>query len=896
MEPHGVDHADAAAGLMATLREWIVRLWGSIHPNRGDRELEEELRLHLELSAEDVSPNADSSGVSRTVRVRTAGVAQAMESLRDQRGLPWLDDFWRDSRFAVRTLVKNPGFALVVIFTLALGIGANTTIFSVAHAVLFQGLPYPEPDRLVAIVPTQADRPSLGEPVSYPTFRDWQDQAKTFEAMAGYVVAASTLTGRGEPSIHNVAAVTPGLFAVLRSTPLLGRMLIPEDGREGAPRVVVSEGFWRHRLGQDSAIIGQSLTLDGAAYSIVGVMPSSFRFPHGNPLPAIWMPLTHYQPFQQLLSMRMAPLLNVVGRLARESSASEAQSEMETIVARLAQQYPADSRKYLVAVQSLQDRIVGDTKSSVVLLLGAVGLLLLMACTNVASLQVARMLGRAREMAIRAALGAGWRRLFRQILTESLLLTVAGGTLGLVVAQASLQGLTASMTANLPEIREVHIDRWVLAFTFGLSCLTGVFFALLPMFGSIWRNLREKLTDIRMATEDRHHARTQNLLVILEVAVAVVMLTSAGLLVRSLLQLQQADPGFNAERLLTATISLPQSEYPQPDQWLTFNAELLSRIQRLPGVQRAGLGVGIPFIAVPFTIPFTIEGRPPTSSDKPSTALVEASPDYFAAMQIPVVRGRPFADSDTDDSTRVAIVNQAFTRRYFGDDDAVGQHLLLGDEPRPLRLQIVGVVRDTVQATLVERPPALLYLPFAQRPFWVTSIVVRTATSPESLVSVLRAEVFAMAPTVAVWDTTSMETLLARSFASSRDRARLLGLLGLLALALAAIGIYGVLTHAVTQRKKEIGIRMALGARRGQVVAFILRHNVGLAVAGIGTGIVGAAGVTRWLEGMLFEVTPLDPTTFVLVTVVLAAVAGLAAYIPARAASRVDPLVAIRCE
>jgi putative ABC transport system permease protein len=387
----------------------------------------------------------------------------------------------------------------------------------------------------------------------------------------------------------------------------------------------------------------------------------------------------------------------------------------------------------------------------------------------------------------------------------------------------------------------------------------------------------------------------QNVLVILEVAVAVVMLTGAGLLARSLLQLQRIDPGFETDRLLTATISLPQSEYTRPEQWRSFNAELLGRIQRLPGVERVGFGVGIPFVGAPFTVPFAVEGQPPPSSSE-QTPLVEASPDYFATMQIPVVRGRAFADSDTEKSTRVTIINRAFSRRYFGDRDAVGQHLLLGGPPKPLRLQIVGVVGDTVQASLVEPPPALLYLPFAQRPFWVTSFVARTATSPESLVSAVRGEVFAMSPTVAVWDASSMETLLARSFASSRDRARLVGVLGLMALVLAAIGIYGVLTHAVTQRTKEIGIRMALGARRGQVVAFVLRHSLGLAIVGISIGIAGAAGVTRWLEGMLFEVTPLDTTTFLLVTVVLTTVVGLATYIPARAASRVDPLVALRCE
>jgi putative ABC transport system permease protein len=880
------------------MRQLLSRLWYLTHQRRAEADLAEEMALHRELKEQELQAQGlDRMAAGLAAKRAFGSSALARDEARDVRVWRWLQDFSQDTRYALRSLRSNVGFATVAVLTLALGIGANTTIFTVAHAVLFQTLPYPDPDQLVAIVPVQADRPSLGEPISFPTFGDWQDQAKAFESMAGYVVAASTLTGRGEPSIQNVAAVTPSLFAVLRSTPLFGRTLIQEDGREGAPRiVVVSEDFWRLRLGEDPGIVGQSLTLDGAAYSIVGVMPSSFRFPHGNPTPTLWMPLTQYQPFQQLLPARMAPLLNVVGRLAPGSGAGEAQSQMNTIVARLADQYPADSRKYLVTIESLQDRIVGDTKSSVLLLLGAVGLLLLMACTNVASLQVARMLGRAREMAIRTALGAGRRRLFRQVLTESLLLTVAGGALGLVIAQASLQGLTASMTANLPDIREIGIDRRVLAFTFCVSCLTGIFFALLPMFGSIWLNLREKLTDIRIATEDRHYARTQNLLVILEVAVAVVMLTSAGLLVRSLLQLQQVDPGFNAERLLTATISLPQSDYPRPDQWRSFNAELLSRIERLPGVERAALGVGIPFIAVPFTIPFAIEGRPFATSDRPSTALVEASPDYFAAMQIPVVRGRPFADADTDDSTRVAIVNHAFLNRYFGEQEAVGQYLHLGDDPKPLRLQIVGVVGDTVQTALVDRPPALLYLPFAQRPFWVTSLVVRTATSPESLVSAVRAQVFAMAPTVAVWDTTSMETLLARSFASSNDRARLLGLLGVLALALAAIGIYGVLTHSVTQRTKEIGIRMALGARRGQIMTFVLRHSLGLTIVGIGMGIAGAAGVTRFLKGMLFEVTPLDPTTFVLVSVVLAAAAGLAAYIPARAASRVDPLVAIRCE
>ena len=677
---------------------------------RREEDLDQELREYLNAAVDGkVAAGMSHAQAVRSARAEMGSLEAVKDHIRDAGWETALENISRDAQYALRMLRRNPGFALVTIATLALGIGANTAVFSVAHAIWLQPLPYPEPQRLVAVIPSQKGGPSTAEPISYPTFRDWQSQSRSMEAMAAYVVAGSTLTGRGEAEAPITSGVTPNLFSLLGATPLLGRILVPDDARSATGRVVVlSELFWRERFGGRTDIVGQTLTLDGAGYTVVGVMPSAFRFPHMTPAPKIWMPLHQFQPFHELLEVRMAPFLMVIGRLGKSSSQSDAQAEMETIVRRLRDEHPAVVREQVVRVAGLQEHVLGDTKSSIVLLLAAVGVLLLMACTNVASLQLARTIGRTRELAVRSALGAARSRLVRQFLVENLLLALIGGAVGLLVGYAGIRLLSVAIGDALPQIRHVGIDRWVLGFTFVLSCAAGVIFGLLPVLGSNGLASRAQVIGAgRRSTSNRRHARSQNGLVVLQVALALVLLVSAGLLVRSLGNLRGANSGFNAEHLLTATINLPQSDYPTPERWFAFNSELLDRVRALPGIDAAALGVSVPFLGSPVALPFEIDGRPPVDTAPRMTDVAFASDGFFKAMQISIVRGREFVATDRRESLRVAVVNQTFVKRFFGDRDMIGQRIHVGP-PKGVRVEIVGIVGDTAQTSLVTLPPALL--------------------------------------------------------------------------------------------------------------------------------------------------------------------------------------------
>ncbi len=678
---------------------------------------------------------------------------------------------------------------------------------------------------------------------------------------------------------------------------MLGRMLVPGDARSTSGRVVVlSELFWRERFGGQADIVGQTLVLDGAGYTVVGVMPSSFRFPHMTPAPQIWMPLHQFQPFQQLLEVRMAPFLTVIGRLGKSSSRSDAQAEMETIVRRLREEHPAVLREQVVRVAGLQEHVLGDTKSSIVLLLAAVGVLLLIACTNVASLQLARTISRTRELAVRWALGAGKSRLVRQFLVENLLLALIGGAVGLLVGYAGLRLLSVQIGDGLPQIRDVGINRWVLGFTFVLSCGAGVVFGLLPVLGSNGlASSAQTIGEGRRSTSDRRHARSQDGLVVLQVALALVMLVSAGLLVRSLANLHGASSGFNAEHVLTATISLPQSDFRTPERWLAFNSELLDRVRALPGIDAAALGVSVPFLGTPVAVPFEIDGRPAAAAAPLVTDVAFASDGFFKAMQISIVRGREFVATDQRESLRVAVVNQTFMKRFFGDRDMIGHRIHVGP-PKGVWVEIVGIVGDTAQTSLVTPPPALLYMPYAQRPFWITSFVVRTSREPRTVAPELRKAVAAISPGVPVLAIEPMSVLLQRSYASSSVRTLILVLFGGLATLLAAIGIHGLAAYTVATRTNEIGIRLALGAEPSRIRRGVLGQGGRLAAMGISLGLTISFAMTRLLETLLYGVSSTDPITFVGVSSLLVVVTAVACYVPARRATMVDPLTALRCE
>jgi putative ABC transport system permease protein len=550
-----------------------------------------------------------------------------------------------------------------------------------------------------------------------------------------------------------------------------------------------------------------------------------------------------------------------------------------------------------VRVAGLQEHVLGDTRSSLVLLLAAVGVLLLMACTNVASLQLARTIGRTRELAVRSALGAEKSRLVRQFLVENLLLALIGGAVGLVVGYAGLRIVSVPIADALPQIRDVAVDRWVLGFTFILSCGASGLFGLLPVLRSndIAAAASASGSGGRGATAGGRQARSQNALVVLQVALALVMLVSAGLLVRSLAHLHDADAGFNPDHLLTVTISLPQSEYPNQERWLAFNGALLDRVRQTPGVEAAALGVSVSFLGTPTALPIEIEGHQAANAVVPMADVSFASDGYFRAMQIPVVRGREFAATDRRETLRVAVVNQAFAKRFLGDREVVGRRIHVGP-PKGVWVEIVGIVGDTAQTSLVTPPPALLYMPYAQRPFWITSFVIRTSRDPQSMAPSLRKEVASMAPGVPVLAIEPMNLLLQRSFAASSHRTLVLVLFGGLAAILAAIGIHGLVAYTVATRTNEIGIRLALGAEPSRVRRAVLGQGVRLAGIGISLGLAMSLALTRLLDSLLFGVSSTDPLTFLGGIALLIVVAAAACYAPARRATRVDPLTALRCE
>jgi len=884
---------------MTRLRILAVRVLALFGRRRLDATFDDEVGAHLQLlTAEHIRRGLSQDEARAAARRDFGSVQHITELYRDQRGLPWLDDLGRDARFAVRALLRTPGFTVVAVVTLALGIGATTAIFSVVNAVLFQALPYPQAEQLTSITAIPTGRPAATEYVSYPTFLDWRSHNRSFESMAAYVVAGSTLTGRGDPILLDGAAVTTDLFQLLRAAPILGRTLLPEDGAAGAPRVVViSEELWGSRFAQNPQIVGESLALDGMAHIVVGVMPQRFKFPHVNPVPRFWMPLTQYQPFQQLLTIRAAPFLTVVGRLASGYGLPAAQSEMAGVATRLAQQYPSADRGEVVQVLPFKQKLVGDHQLALLMLFGAVGFLLLIACTNVANLYLARASGRTREMAIRVALGSGRGRLVQQLFVESLLLAFAGGVLGILVADGGIYALGALIREDLPHVRDIGIDRFVLGFSLVLSCLTGVLFGLAPAFVSARVDVQEKLKDGgHNATQGRRASRVQSVLVVSQVALTVVMLAGAALLVQTLVRLQQVETGFSSTRVLAATISLPQSEYPTPEQWIAVTEELLGRVEQMPGVDTAAYGVGVPFTAPPVNLPFELENQTPAEVGARTLAdVIPISPSYFGALQIPVLRGRVFASSDTGDSPRVGIVNQTFARRFFGDENPIGKSILIG-QPQRRRVEIVGLVGDTLQTSLTASPPALFYMPFRRFPFWMTTFVVRTRIDPEGVIGAFRKEVSAIAPGAPILDLGPLDGFVDRTVASSGRRALLLSTLSGLGLLLAAVGIYGILAYTVAGRTHEIGVRMALGANPRAILWLVLGQGLRLTLGGIALGLLISLAVTRLLANLLFQVSATDPITLTGAAILVLVITLVACCVPARRAIRVDPIVAFRYE
>ena len=807
-----------------------------------------------------------------------------------------MESLLQDVRYSIRALIAKPGFAAVAVITLALGIGANTAIFSVVNSVLIRQLPYDEADRIMSIGPVFQDKGQGPGYSSYPNFADWRDQNQSFDRMAAYRSRGVVLTGGAEAERVDGARVSADFFSALRVQPLLGRTFTAEEEKPGSPHtVVISYELWQRRTGGDARVLEQALTLDGRSYMVIGVLPEGFEFPLLGGTD-VW---TSVSLDGQSLQSRGAQMYGVIGRLKPNVAREQAQADISTIVGRLAAQYPEQNKEIPVGVVSLQEQLVAAVRPALLILLGAVGFVLLIACANVANLLLVRASLREKEMAIRAALGASRARLIRQLLTESLLLAVASAAIGLLLAMWGIDLLVAAGPDNIPRLDEIRIDGNALLFTTCVTMLTGLTFGLAPALEASKLDLNRSLKEgARSSSASR--GRLRKALVISEVALALVLLVGAGLLVKSFYRLQQVDPGFNPEGVLTLKVSLPAARYSEDDRITAFYDEALGRIKGLPGVESAG-GVSFsPLSNTTFHLGFTAEGWPPrTPSELPSAQFRLASPDYFAVMQIPISRGRGFTEEDRKQSSPVAVINAEMARRHFAGEDPVGKRLSLQvslGEGEPAWREIVGVVGDVKHFGLDAEARPEIYVPYAQQPTSAMTMVVRSAVDPANLSGAIRDEIKAIDKDLPVHSVATLESYVDRSVARRRFSTVLLMAFGAIALALAAIGVYGVMSYAVAERTREIGIRVALGAERRDILKLVVGQASVLLIAGLAAGLAGAFALTRVMEELLFGVSATDPVIFMAVPIALAAIALFASYIPALRATKVDPMIALRYE
>jgi putative ABC transport system permease protein len=805
-----------------------------------------------------------------------------------------MDSLLQDIRYAIRVLLKSPGFTAVALLTLTLGIGANTAIFSVVNAVLLRPLPYQESEKLVFI--TERSPVLEGMSVAYPNFLDWRDQNSVFDNIGVYRRQSFNLTGGGEPERLVGGEVSADVFAALRTNPLLGRTFVAEEDRPGAdPVVVLGYGLWQRRFGREAGVIGQTLTLNGKVHTVVGVMPNDFRFPSGVDL---WVPVGLNKD-NPSWNRGNHPGLFAIARLKPGMTIRDAQAEMDTIAIRLEQQYAQTNAGNRVSITPLFDRIVGDIRTVLLILLAAVGLVLLIACANVANLLMARAAARQKEIAVRMALGATRSRLIRQLLTESVMLSVTGGALGLLLALWGTDLLVAISPGDIPRFAEIKLDNRVLGFTGGVALLTGILFGLAPALYSSRLNLNEMLKEGgRSATASFRRQRVRSLLVISEVAIALVLLISAGLLIKSFLVIQRVDPGFNPDNVLTAGLPLPRTKYLEPEKRIAFYESLFSRISALPGVEAVGAVSDLPVESGSQTY-FVVEDNPnPPLEEMPLAEYSLVSTGYFKAMGLRLMKGREFNEQDARNAPGVCIIDEKFAETYWPGQDPLGKRMKYGganpDNPWSV---VVGVVANVKYQGLDQQSPRVqIFLPYTQATFLGASLVVRAAGDPGILAAAVRKEVSTMDPDLPVSDIRTMSEVIKGSVGRRRLSMTLIGIFAGVAMTLSAIGLYGVMSYSVSQRTHEIGIRMALGARERDVLRLVVGHGMALAIVGVAVGLVGALALTRLLSSLLFGVSATDTSTFIVISLLLAGVALVACAVPARRATKVDPMVALRYE
>jgi putative ABC transport system permease protein len=807
-------------------------------------------------------------------------------------------------------LLKNPGITSIVILALALGIGANTAIFSVVDSVLLRPLPYDQSDRLVLLNETSKSMDEIS--VAYPNFTDWRNQNHVFEKIGVYNRGSYNLTGVGEAERIITGQVSADLFAALRANPAIGRLFTnDEDKPGGSPVVVLSYPLWQRRFGGQASILNQPLALNGKSYTVIGIMPQGFQFPSRVEM---WVPVGQLSGEASWQERGNHPGLYGVARLKPGVSLAQAKAEMDTIGANLEKQYQDSNAGNGVGVRPLLEVFVGDIRRALWVLFAAVAFVLLIACANIANLLLARAQSRQKEMAIRAAMGAGRWRIARQLLTESVLLALIGGTLGMLIAQWGIKLILYISPDAIPRSKEIGLDWRVLAFTIGLSFVTGILFGLVPALQAGVVDVHETLKETGRGTSGKHWLRSS--LVVVEVATTLVLLIGAGLMIRSFYRLQKVNPGFSYDHLTSFTVSLPEKKYKTAAQRDQFYGQLLENLRGLPGVEATAAASGLPLGNNGWQTSFVVDGRPRPPRDQ--TPLMEAclvTPDYFRALDIPLQRGRYFNDHDDRSSLvgkdlskldeveremaglNAIVIDEEFARRYWPNEDPVGKRIAMGSEKHPQLLTVLGVVgRVKMEGLSQDSNRVQGYFPFAQVPNNDMTIVLKASGDPNQLIAGSRRQVKAIDPDQPIYSVRTMAEIRAESVAPERLNLTLLSLFAGIALVLAIVGIYGVMSYSVTQRTHEIGIRMAIGAQPRDVFRMIIGQGMMLALIGVVIGLIGAFALTRMMATMLFGVEPTDPATFAVIAVVLSSVALVACYVPGRRATKVDPVVALRYE
>jgi len=873
---------------MRTLRAWFLRFTGLFHKERRDQDLAQEIESHLQMHIEDnLRAGMTPEEARRQALIKFGGVESTKESYRDRRGIPVLETLWQDIRFGLRVLRKSPGFTSVVLLTLALGIGANTAIFSVLNAVVFRPLPYNQPDQLVQLWEDPSGKGSGQNSVSGGVFADWRDQSQCFQHVSALWGIEGNLTGGDQPEWLKGAQVSADFFDLLRVKPILGRTYSQEEGQPGHEQVVIlNYALWQRRFGGETTILNQTIRLGGQSYTVIGVLPPDFQFPWRNA--QYWIPFGWGSAWWH--RNRENNRLQVFGRLKPGVTVDQARAEVNALTDRLKPAYPRYKQAWGATIFPLHESLVGDVRLPLFALMAAVSFVLLISCVNVSNLMLARTAARQRELAVRAALGASRCRLTRQLLAESVTLGIAGGVLGVLLAFVGMDILVALGPQDLPRLQEVRIDGSVLAFSSVASLLAGILCGLAPIWGASRLNLDRTLKEGGRSSFARSHQRLSRGLEIAEVGLAFMLLVGGGLFLRSFQGLYSTDPGFKPDHLLTMQLNLPEFKYPNGESRARLFRDVIAHVEALPGVKSASVSTGLPFEDT-HDNGVVLRGRPASEYFGADYDFVTS--DHFQTLGIPLLKGRTFAATDNENKTPVAIVSAAFVRVCLPHEDPIGKHII---ENGQQEMEIVGVVGDIRSHALALPPKPQYYKPMATTDWTNFNLFVRTTTDPQMLAEPVRKSILAVDPDQPVANVRTMTGVVSESVSGESFLMFLTGSFGLVALSLATVGVYGVMAYAVTLRTQETAVRLALGARPVDVLALVLRRGMTTVAIGLAFGLGGTLALTRFLQSLLVKVSPTDAVTISAVMLVLASAAALACYLPARRAARTDPIEALRCE